>query len=624
MLDTMTGSGSALGHCTAWRRHTLPGKSAAVTMTCGVACFLLKNIMTKILRLALAWAGLAMGGHAAAQVTFYEREDYRGRSFTTEGAVENFQRHGFNDSASSVVVQGNRWERWEVCEDRRFRGHCVVLRPGQYSTLAAMGLNDGILSVRAVDRRDGPVPPPPQAPSPVASQIDFYANEGFQGTSFTADQPVPDLRRSGFNDRASSAVVTGGRWEVCQNVGFGGPCTVLRPGQYPSLAALGLNDRISSVRAVGRNGGDEDGGPTPPPPPAESRVVFFENEGFQGRAFTADAAIDDLRRFGFNDRASSVEVQGNRWERWEVCEDRRFRGHCVVLRPGQYSSLAAMGLNDGILSARAVDRRDGPVPPPPQAPPPADSRVVFFENEGFQGRAFTADAAIDDFRRFGFNDRASSAVVSGGRWEACQDTRFGGPCVVLRPGQYPSLAAMGLNDGISSVRAVGHGATVDDRRYAPLPMVSRDYGRRNEERLYDANITSVRAVVEDSGQRCWVEPQQVVQERSSSNPNVPGALLGAVIGGILGHQVGGGSGKDVATGIGVVAGAAIGANSGRGDGSQQVVTTQNVQRCTSNPGQARPAYWDVTYSFRGQEYRVQMNKPPGRTVTVNEQGEPRG
>jgi uncharacterized protein YcfJ len=106
-------------------------------------------------------------------------------------------------------------------------------------------------------------------------------------------------------------------------------------------------------------------------------------------------------------------------------------------------------------------------------------------------------------------------------------------------------------------------------------------------------------------------------------PNVPGALLGAVIGGILGHQVGSGTGRDVATGVGVVAGAAIGGNSGRGDGSQQVVPTQNVERCTSNPDQARAAYWDVTYFFRGQEHRVQMNKAPGRTLTVNEQGEPR-
>jgi len=253
--------------------------------------------------------------------------------------------------------------------------------------------------------------------------------------------------------------------------------------------------------------------------------------------------------------------------------------------------------------------------------PSQGSQIVFYESEGFQGRTFSADTPVNDLRRAGFNDRASSAVVSGSRWEVCDNTEFGGSCRILRPGQYPSLSAMGLNDRISSVRGVGPNARFDEPRYAPLPVVSRDYGRRNNERLYEANITSVRAVVEDSGQRCWVEREQIPQERS--NANVPGALLGAVIGGILGHQVGGGTGKDVATGIGVVAGAAIGGNVGR-DNNQQVVTTQNVQRCSRASGQARPAYWDVTYNFRGQDYHVQMTSPPsGSHVTVNDQGEPR-
>jgi uncharacterized protein YcfJ len=182
---------------------------------------------------------------------------------------------------------------------------------------------------------------------------------------------------------------------------------------------------------------------------------------------------------------------------------------------------------------------------------------------------------------------------------------------------------MGMNDRISSVRSMDYGSRVEERRYAPMPLVSRDYGRRQDERLFEANVSSVRAVLEDSGRRCWVEPQQVVVQERGNNANVPGAVLGAVIGGILGHQVGGGTGKDVATGVGVVAGAAIGGNSGRGDGAQQVVTTQNVQRCNDNPGLARPAYWDVSYIFRGQEHRVQMNRAPGPTITVNDQGEPR-
>lgn len=355
-------------------------------------------------------------------------------------------------------------------------------------------------------------------------------------------------------------------------------------------------------------------------------VTLYEHDGYQGRSFTTERTINDLERFGFNDRSSSAVVRGNSNERWEVCEDPRFRGRCVILRRGEYPSLAAMGLNDRVTSVRMVARNarydEGRYAPPlPTAPPVQVSQVVLYENEGFQGRSFTADNPVADFRSAGFNDRASSAVVRGERWEVCDNAGYGGRCVVLRPGQYASLAAMGLNDRISSARDVGGSARVDDSRYSPPPAAVVDYGRRNNERVYDANITSVRAVVEDSGQRCWVEPQQVVQEQRGG-PNVPGALLGAVIGGVLGHQVGGGSGRDVATGIGVVAGAAIGGNAGRSSGGQ-VVTTQNVQRCTNNPAQARPAYWDVTYNFRGVEHRMQMTRPPGATVSVNEQGEPR-
>jgi uncharacterized protein YcfJ len=94
-----------------------------------------------------------------------------------------------------------------------------------------------------------------------------------------------------------------------------------------------------------------------------------------------------------------------------------------------------------------------------------------------------------------------------------------------------------------------------------------------------------------------------------------------VIGGILGHQVGGGSGRDVATGIGVVAGAAIGGNTGRP--SPQPAVTQDVQRCSEATRQARPTYYDVSYRFRGQDFQVQLAAPPGASITVNRQGEPR-
>ncbi len=348
---------------------------------------------------------------------------------------------------------------------------------------------------------------------------------------------------------------------------------------------------------------------------AAAQVTFYENEGFQGRNFTANQQVNNFAQHGFNDRASSAVVVGNRWE---VCEDARFNGRCVVLRAGRYPSLAAMGLNDRVSSVRSVnpnaqiaDNRYAPMPAP------ATPQVTFYEHEGFQGRNFTATQQVENFRRYGFNDRASSVVVLGDRWEVCEDNRFGGRCAVLRPGRYPSLAAMGLNDRASSVRTVSRNARYEDNRYAPAPVQAYDNRRRNNERVYEANVTSVHAVMGAPGQRCWIEREQVQQERSGAN--VPGAIIGAIIGGVLGHQVGSGSGKDIATAGGAVAGGVVGANVGRGGQTQ----SQDVQKCASVPSGARPEHWDVTYNFRGQDHRIQMTSPPGPTVRVNAQGEPR-
>src|SRR5262245_31851464 len=69
-----------------------------------------------------------------------------------------------------------------------------------------------------------------------------------------------------------------------------------------------------------------------------------------------------------------------------------------------------------------------------------------------------------------------------------------------------------------------------------------DFRRRPNERLYDAKVTEVRAIVGPSEQRCWIERERV----STRGATAGGAIAGAVIGGILGHQVGRGRGQDIA------------------------------------------------------------------------------
>ncbi|MGE5088379.1 MAG: glycine zipper 2TM domain-containing protein [Candidatus Levyibacteriota bacterium] len=159
----------------------------------------------------------------------------------------------------------------------------------------------------------------------------------------------------------------------------------------------------------------------------------------------------------------------------------------------------------------------------------------------------------------------------------------------------------------------------DDRPvgYVVAPPVA--YGGPPPERLYAVHVDSVRAVMGPPERRCWVERQQVVEDRRGE-VNVPGAIVGAVIGGVLGHQVGGGHGRDIATAGGAVAGAAIGANVGTGP----TVYSQPVERCASVQPNAQPAYWDVSYRFRGAVHHAQLAGPPGRTLTVGEDGRPRG
>lgn len=249
----------------------------------------------------------------------------------------------------------------------------------------------------------------------------------------------------------------------------------------------------------------------------------------------------------------------------------------------------------------------------------AVAQVTFYEGEGFRGRTFAASRSVDNFERGGFNDRASSAIVERGHWEVCERARFEGRCVVLKRGNYDSLAGMGMNDRISSVRPVDGRARRDNEAPQPASVAAYEYRRRPNERMYEASVTSVHAVVGPPEQRCWIERQQVA-EAGRGDANVGGAIAGALIGGILGHQVGGGRGNDLATIGGAVAGGGIGANVGRGGAT---MVDRDVRRCETTAG-AKPAYWDVTYNFRGVEHRLQMSDAPGPTIAVNRDGEPRG
>jgi len=262
------------------------------------------------------------------------------------------------------------------------------------------------------------------------AQITLYEHAGFRGQSVTVDRPAGNLDRYGFSNRASSVVVSGGSWEVCTGPGFSGQCAVVPPGRHASLA--GMNDGISSVRPVGAGSA---GHPAPQP---GAQITFFEGREFLGQGLSANAPVDDFGQTSLNNRASSVVVASGSWE---VCDGPGFSGRCAVLRPGRYPSLNEMGLNNRISSARPVGHVTAR---------PGVGQVTLYEHPNFGGRTVTLDRRAE--RLEGFRNAASSAVVTGGSWELCERREFGGRCVVLRPGRYPSLGSMGMNDNVSSAR----------------------------------------------------------------------------------------------------------------------------------------------------------------------------
>ena len=183
-----------------------------------------------------------------------------------------------------------------------------------------------------------------------SANVTFYEGENFGGRQITVGQSVADFDRTQFNDRAHSAIVNSGQWEMCVDAGFRGSCQVLGPGRYPDLGGYG--GRVSSVRPVssqampgrgehrGSNGMDD-----------RARATLYEGENLSGRSFSVRRGMmASLNETGFNDRASSLRVEGGYWI---FCSDANFGGECRTFGPGEYASLPP-GLDNRISSGRRI------------------------------------------------------------------------------------------------------------------------------------------------------------------------------------------------------------------------------------------------------------------------------
>ena len=186
-----------------------------------------------------------------------------------------------------------------------------------------------------------------------SASVTFYQGENFVGREITVNQPVNNFDGTGFNDRARSAIVNEGQWEVCVDANFGGGCQVLNPGRYPDLG--GLAGRMSSVRPVSgpvaATRGERSEHRSRLGSYSGARATLYEGRNMTGRSFLlGSGTMANLDGTGFNDRASSLRVEGGYWV---FCSDANFGGECRTFGPGDYATLPA-GLNNMISSGRRI------------------------------------------------------------------------------------------------------------------------------------------------------------------------------------------------------------------------------------------------------------------------------
>ena len=393
----------------------------------------------KFLKATLLSTLLVAAAAQAAEMTLYLQPNFNGRQLTLRGYTPNLADIGFQDQVASIVVNSGRWE---LCTQPGFKGDCATVEPGEYPTLDPR-LNHRVESAREIGSYRE------QTGSYSAygrGSLELFGQPGMRGKSMKLDRDAPTLEGSGFNDRASSLVVTEGTWQLCSDAGYSGTCRTYSPGQYPDLG-YGMAKEVSSARLVRayRNAPAVlGGGFEAPAAPAEgARVILFDSNDFRGESLAVSGMNGALSRSGFDNAAASMIVEGGRWL---FCSEPYFRGDCKVIGPGRYRTLRDVGLERNIASLRPAGGGDAPAARAP------NGDIEIFTEPNFGGRSLASRRDISNLGPTEFNDRASSIVVSSGRWEVCTDGEYGGRCVVLGPGRYPALG--GIANQISSLRRV--------------------------------------------------------------------------------------------------------------------------------------------------------------------------
>jgi hypothetical protein len=176
--------------------------------------------------------------------------NFRGEPFIVRGDVADLRDVGWNDRISSLQMAPG--ESWEVCENTNFGGRCGVVS-GSEGDLRRRGWNDMVSSMRPVRGRDNSRGRDDRndrddrfGPPSSRSEIVLFDQAGYRGAAENVTEAVAGL--GAFTNRARSAQILDGVWELCEEPRWSGRC-VRVTSSVPDLGRIGLRG-VASARPL--------------------------------------------------------------------------------------------------------------------------------------------------------------------------------------------------------------------------------------------------------------------------------------------------------------------------------------------------------------------------------------
>ncbi len=293
-------------------------------------------------------------------------DNFNGPRYSASSSVTDLARVGFNDRASSVTIRGGSWQ---LCSDAYFRGQCVTLSPGNYSSLGAMGINNQVSSLREIgwNSGGGGGGGGPAGGGFRGGSIVLYESPGHDRAGRTPlNQTIGQLRRHRLQrprvvgDRHLRHVAALHRRRLRRaRARFG-------PGRYHDLA--GVTGRVSSARPIAdraagaaahRGGGGGGGGNWG----GSARVVLYEGPEFPGRSYTVNQDVAEQPRRHRLQRSRVVDA--HRARLLDVLHRRQLPGRLPHVRPRRLSD--AVVAVQPISSGRRISNDYPYNAPPPVA-----------------------------------------------------------------------------------------------------------------------------------------------------------------------------------------------------------------------------------------------------------------